>query len=379
MKANKKILTIMCTFMLGLSVSSSYADTNSPVYNSDKPLYLQAKNNKEKEKRKKKYATMYVTKDTLLYKDEGMKDIKGPIIAGQEISVEKGTEVSYSKKYNAYIKNDTISESLNFSDKKGEVSFDTTINLYKKTDITSKVIKKIDKDTKIEIEGNLDRWLKVKIDEKDYGYIFDINRKAKLKDADSNVITIDEKSIDSNTSVEDSDGVKTTETSITDSSYYPGSSDSLSSPSLVGEEELDDTSGLMRATMKSRFGRTVYIDYKTENQKKLIEMALQYEGNRYILGGNSLTNGIDCSGFTKALYARFGYDLPRYSGHQRSVGRSVSRRSMQAGDIICFHGHVGLYMGNGQMIHASSPSTGIIITNIGYGGHSVLTVRRIFE
>ena len=87
--------------------------------------------------------------------------------------------------------------------------------------------------------------------------------------------------------------------------------------------------------------------------------ACNFVGNPYKFGGTSLTNGTDCSGFTQAVYAHFGISLPRDSYSQRSCGTEVSYANAQPGDIICYAGHVALYLGNGQIVHASTERTGI--------------------
>lgn len=105
--------------------------------------------------------------------------------------------------------------------------------------------------------------------------------------------------------------------------------------------------------------------------------AQQFVGNPYVYGGTSLTNGADCSGFVMSVYNNFGVSLPHSSGAQRSSGYSVGGlENAQAGDIVCYSGHVGIYIGGGQIVHASTPTSGIKISNANY--RQVLSVRRIF-
>lgn len=108
------------------------------------------------------------------------------------------------------------------------------------------------------------------------------------------------------------------------------------------------------------------------------QYACQFVGNPYVYGGSSLTNGTDCSGFVMSVYAAFGVSLPHSSTADRSRGSAVEGgvANAQPGDIICYSGHVGIYIGNGQIVHASNERTGIIISNVSY--RSVLAVRRIF-
>jgi cell wall-associated NlpC family hydrolase len=105
---------------------------------------------------------------------------------------------------------------------------------------------------------------------------------------------------------------------------------------------------------------------------------LQFVGNPYKAGGSSLTNGADCSGFTQSVYARFGISLPRTSGAQATVGKSVPYSQAKAGDLICYSGHVAIYIGGGKIVHASTSQKGICV---GYAKNcgTIISVRRIVE
>lgn len=109
--------------------------------------------------------------------------------------------------------------------------------------------------------------------------------------------------------------------------------------------------------------------------KKIAKYGCQFIGNPYVLGGTSLTNGADCSGFVWRIYKDFGYSLHRTSYEQRSDGTEVSYDEMQPGDLVCYSGHVAMYIGGGKIVHASSAKIGIKVSNVGY--RSIITIRRI--
>ena len=132
---------------------------------------------------------------------------------------------------------------------------------------------------------------------------------------------------------------------------------------------------------KSSSGSAPAVTYTASGDSEMgtavADYALQFVGNPYVYGGSSLTNGTDCSGFVMSVYANFGVSLPHSSSADRSQGAAVDGlANAQAGDLICYSGHVALYIGNGQIVHASTAKTGIIVSNADY--KKVLAVRRIF-
>lgn len=109
--------------------------------------------------------------------------------------------------------------------------------------------------------------------------------------------------------------------------------------------------------------------------KEIANYGCKFIGNPYVYGGTSLTNGCDCSGFVYSVYKACGYNIPRPGTSQRTIGTGVSYSDAQPGDIICYPGHVGIYIGNGQIVHASTPKGGIKIGSATYT--TILTVRRV--
>lgn len=121
--------------------------------------------------------------------------------------------------------------------------------------------------------------------------------------------------------------------------------------------------------------RTKIVKKGTKSSKRVVKYAKNFLGCPYVYGGNSLRYGTDCSGFVKGVYKRFGYNLPRTSGGMRSVGRGVSYKNAKSGDILCYSGHVAIYMGGGRIIHAAGPGQGITTGPARYA--RILTVRRV--
>lgn len=142
-------------------------------------------------------------------------------------------------------------------------------------------------------------------------------------------------------------------------------SESQSDDSSKTEETSSESSSTTQAPSSSGGGKG----------QQVADYACKFIGNPYVAGGTSLTNGADCSGFVMAVYQAFGISLPRSSYAQAGVGTAVSYSEANPGDIIYYGGHVGIYIGNGQIVHASTERTGIKITAATY--RSIITVRRI--
>lgn len=111
------------------------------------------------------------------------------------------------------------------------------------------------------------------------------------------------------------------------------------------------------------------------NGQAVVDYAMQFVGNPYVWGGTSLTNGADCSGFVQSVYANFGVSMPRTSSAMRSAGTEVSYSEAVPGDVICYEGHVGIYIGNGQIVNAIDEAHGIGVSSVTYT--NIITVRRL--
>lgn len=117
--------------------------------------------------------------------------------------------------------------------------------------------------------------------------------------------------------------------------------------------------------MEYRYGKGV-----TDIQMEICEFARQFVGNPYRWGGTSLTNGADCSGFTLSVYANYGVSLPHSSKAQANCGTRIDLSELQPGDLVFYGGsnihHVAMYIGNGQVVHAQSTNTGIVVSSMNY-------------
>lgn len=142
-----------------------------------------------------------------------------------------------------------------------------------------------------------------------------------------------------------------------------GNSEESDDSGYAGSETTTDTAS--STTTSSCSGGSSVVDY-----------AKQFVGNPYVWGGTSLTSGADCSGFVQSVYSNFGVNLPRTSYEQQNAGREVSYSEAQPGDLICYGGHVAIYMGNGKIVHASNSRDGIKVSdNAAY--RTILSVRRL--
>ena len=150
-----------------------------------------------------------------------------------------------------------------------------------------------------------------------------------------------------------------------DQEYEPGDEDVDEGDSSQDEDDNSDDGG-----------SSSYYPPQGTDGWAVVEYARQFIGNPYVWGGNSLTEGCDCSGFTMLIYAAFGVSLPRTDSDQAYCGFEVPLSEAQAGDLLCYYGHVGIYNGSGGIIHASAPGVGIVEWgNCQY--RTIMSVRRV--
>ena len=142
---------------------------------------------------------------------------------------------------------------------------------------------------------------------------------------------------------------------------------------LTLNEEMETYSTTLTATQEN-------VPYNEVISNQVVNYALNFVGNPYVYGGNSLTNGTDCSGFTMLVYANFGVSLPRSAPDQAYAGKSVSLDNIMPGDIVVsgYDGvvcHAAIYIGNGQLVHALNSNVGIVVTSLYI--MPIIDVRRV--
>ena len=243
-----------------------------------------------------------------------------------------------------------------------------TLRVRKKASTDSKIVTLVSEDDKLKVKKQTDDWAKVKVDgqtgyvSKDYAKVtYSFGKAKSMKQIQA-----------------EQEAKKRAEEAARNK---PVSTTSSSHTSNTGTTS-GSTTGSTQTTKKASV--SVSSNGSSATGSRIVSYAQQFVGNPYRYGGNSLTSGIDCSGFTQQIMAKFGYSISRTSSSQSGDGRAVSTSNLRAGDLV-FYGdggsidHVALYIGGGQVVHASNsapyPRGGIKISNVNY--RTPICARRI--
>lgn len=260
----------------------------------------------------------------------------------------------------------------------GIAQVDGALNVRKGAGTDSKVVGKMSNHDACEILGKKDGWIKIKSG-KVKGYV----KSGYLLMGDA-ALAIAEKEVETVATV-NTTTLRVREDTSTDSAIVSlvGEGEDLVVEKIVDDwykVEVDDQKGYISGdyvTISQKLPTASSVEELengtgvSDTRVSLVQYALQFVGNRYVWGGTSLTNGIDCSGFTMQIYARYGISLPHHAASQPGYGTRISASDAQPGDLF-FYGsgstisHVGIYIGNGQIVHASNARTGIKISNAYY-------------
>ena len=147
-------------------------------------------------------------------------------------------------------------------------------------------------------------------------------------------------------------------------------------PGGAGQES--GSAGTAQDSAGTAGGRSVKSIGGTEFGRNVADYALQFIGNPYVYGGTSLTGGTDCSGYTQSVYRHFGVSIPRTSGEQAGFGREIPYEDMEPGDLVCYSGHVAMYIGGDRIVHASSRKEGIKVSN-DPAYRTIVSIRRPWQ
>lgn len=260
----------------------------------------------------------------------------------------------------------------------GIAQVDGSLNVRKGAGTDSKVVGKMSNHDACEILGKKDGWIKIKSG-KVKGYV----KSGYLLMGDA-ALTIAEKEVETVATV-NTTTLRVREDKSTDSAIVSlvGEGEDLIVEKIVDDwykVEVDDQKGYISGeyvTISQKLPTASSVEELengtgvSDTRVSLVQYALQFVGNRYVWGGTSLTNGIDCSGFTMQIYARYGISFPHHAASQPGYGTRISASDAQPGDLF-FYGsgstisHVGIYIGNGQIVHASNARTGIKISSAYY-------------
>lgn len=367
MRLSMAMLTIAASVLTTGNIKADEKDTTNETNTATESKYAN-----------KAVADIYST-TTLNIRKKGSINAKivGKMKKGNIATVlKKGSEWSKVRSGNVtgYVKNQYLvfgDEIENFAKqnvKKVAKVQTETLRVRKKASTDSKIVTLASEDDKLKVKKQTDDWAKVKVDgqtgyvSKDYAKVtYSFGKAKSMKQIQA-----------------EQEAKKRAEEAARNK---PVSTTSSSHTSNTGTTS-GSTTGSTQTTKKASV--SVSSSGSSATGSRIVSYAQQFVGNPYRYGGNSLTSGIDCSGFTQQIMAKFGYSISRTSSSQSGDGRAVSTSNLRAGDLV-FYGdggsidHVALYIGGGQVVHASNsapyPRGGIKISNVNY--RTPICARRI--
>ena len=371
MRLSMAMLTIAVSVLTTGNIKADEKDTTKETSTATESKYAN-----------KAVADIYST-TTLNIRKKGSTDAKivGKMKKGNIATVlKKGSEWSKVRSGNVtgYVKNQYLvfgDEIKNFAKqnvKKVAKVQTETLRVRKKASTDSKIVTLVSEDDKLKVKKQTDDWAKVKVDgqtgyvSKDYAKVTYSFGKAKSM-----------KQIQAEQAAKEAQK-QAAQTTIGNESASTSSSNTSNSSTTSGSTKASSVQAAKKASV------SVSSSGSSATGSRIASYAQQFIGNPYRYGGNSLTSGIDCSGFTQQIMAKFGYSISRTSSSQAGEGRAVSTSNLRAGDLV-FYGnggsinHVAVYIGGGQVVHASNsapyPRGGIKISNVNY--RTPICARRI--
>lgn len=370
MRLSMAMLTIAASVLTTGNIKADEKDTTKETSTATESKYVN-----------KAVADIYST-TTLNIRKKGSINAKivGKMKKGNIATVlKKGSEWSKVRSGNVtgYVKNQYLvfgDEIENFAKqnvKKVAKVQTETLRVRKKASTNSKIVTLVSEDDKLKVKKQTDDWAKVKVDgqtgyvSKDYAKVtYSFGKAKSMKQIQS-----EQEAKEAKKRAEEAARSKSVSTT---SSGYTSNAGTTSG----------STTGSAQTTKKASV--SVSSSGSSATGSRIASYAQQFVGNPYRYGGNSLTSGIDCSGFTQQVMAKFGYSISRTSSSQSGDGRAVSTSNLRAGDLV-FYGnggsidHVALYIGGGQVVHASNsapyPRGGIKISNVNY--RTPICARRV--
>lgn len=273
------------------------------------------------------------------------------------------------------------------------------LNVRNEPDVESKRIGSLDKGEKVKILENLGEWLKVQYTDNSTGYVaaeyvtvseefvYAKSLEEEARELEEKRTREERERIPEVPAAESSEAQmgESSEAQATEGSEAQSAESSEAQTAEGSETQSPEGSSTQTSEGTVVDDTTADTTYSTneELRQQIVDYAMQYLGNRYVHGGKTLAGGTDCSGFTSLIYQEFGYSLSRTPGGQlANAGRSVDYSEAQPGDILCYGSngqctHVAMYIGDGKMIHSSTPQSGVIIGNAEYT--TIMAVKNVID